>query len=154
MYLYDLYAVANHLGGMSGGHYTAMVKCNTDALNLPTNRPAANSSSPDLLRSYSLDRSFGTPSLDRPENTWMCFDDDVVTAIPTQVLEDTVVSGERRSCFYNQLFISSCILRYFEIFTVDPLLFLPSAMNHADAAYVLFYRRRHLTPSNIVNLSL
>jgi Ubiquitin carboxyl-terminal hydrolase len=24
---YDLYAVANHLGGMSGGHYTAFVKC-------------------------------------------------------------------------------------------------------------------------------
>ena len=24
--LYDLYAVSNHLGGMSGGHYTAFVK--------------------------------------------------------------------------------------------------------------------------------
>jgi Ubiquitin carboxyl-terminal hydrolase len=110
MYLYDLYAVANHLGGMSGGHYTAMVKCNTDALSLPTIRPAANSSSPDLLRSYSLDRSI--PSLDRPDNTWMCFDDDVVTAIPAQAVEDTVVSGEIRSGFYHQLISVSCIVRY------------------------------------------
>ena len=104
MYLYDLYAVANHLGGMSGGHYTAMVKCNTDGLSLPTLRPAANSSSPDLLRSYSLDRSNGVPSLDRPDNAWMCFDDDVVTAIPTQMLEEVVVSGERRSSFSHHYF--------------------------------------------------
>lgn len=25
-YVYDLYAVSNHLGGMAGGHYTAFVK--------------------------------------------------------------------------------------------------------------------------------
>jgi Ubiquitin carboxyl-terminal hydrolase len=153
MYLYDLYAVANHLGGMSGGHYTAMVKCNTDALSLPTIRPAANSSSPDLLRSYSLDR--GTSSLDRPDNAWMCFDDDVVTAIPAHAVEDTVVSGERRSSYYHHFISVSCILRYCSLLILScfspPL---PSPANRAEAAYVLFYRRRHLTPCNIVNLSL
>lgn len=29
--VYDLFAVVNHLGGMSGGHYTAYVKCGTNS---------------------------------------------------------------------------------------------------------------------------
>ena len=33
-HMYDLYAVANHLGGMSGGHYTAMVKCEAEVVTL------------------------------------------------------------------------------------------------------------------------
>jgi hypothetical protein len=48
------------------------------------------------------------------DGNWMCFDDDVVTAVPLDALESTVVT---------------------------------------EAAYVLFYRRRQLTSSNIVNFS-
>lgn len=92
-YLYDLYAVANHLGGMSGGHYTAMVKCNAEVLP----RPALNGNGAELSRSYSYDRnpppSAPIESTERPDAAWMCFDDDVVTAIPAQALEATIVSG-------------------------------------------------------------
>ena len=80
---------------MSGGHYTAMVKCNAEVLP----RPAMNGSGMELLRSSSYDRnppSVPVESTERPDAAWMCFDDDVVTAIPAQALEATIVSGERK----------------------------------------------------------
>lgn len=95
--MYDLYAVANHLGGMSGGHYTAMVKCNAEVLS----RPAVNGIGTELSRSSSYDRNpplVPVDSAERQDAAWMCFDDDVVTAIPAQALEATIVSGERRAC--------------------------------------------------------
>ena len=92
--LYDLYAVSNHLGGMSGGHYTAFVKCEIEegAGGKPTHADA------DVAE----------------ESAWMLFDDDVVSVVPEARVEASIVS---------------------------------------EAAYLLFYRRKQLTPSNLVNLS-
>ena len=82
---------------MSGGHYTAMVKCNAEVLS----RPAVNGIGTELSRSSSYDRNpplVPVDSAERQHAAWMCFDDDVVTAIPAQALEATIVSGERRAC--------------------------------------------------------
>lgn len=84
--LYDLYAVANHMGGMSAGHYTAYVNCGLD----------------------SSESVFGASVSD---GQWTLCDDEFVEEVPA----DRVVS---------------------------------------DSAYVLFYRRRRLTPSNVINMSL
>jgi hypothetical protein len=83
---YDLYAVSNHLGGMSGGHYTAFVKCEMEE---GADAPGGGSA-------------------------WMHFDDDVVSVVPEDRVESAIVS---------------------------------------EAAYLLFYRRKQLTASNLVNLS-
>jgi len=83
-HLYDLYAVANHIGGMSGGHYTAFVRC-------------------DNLQDDTTSRL--------ENQKWMLFDDEYCEEVsPVRV-------------------VSEC-------------------------AYVLFYRRRRLTPSNIINMSI
>ena len=96
--IYDLYAVANHIGDMTRGHYTAFINCQIDSpADLKTGRSAAE-------------------VIDNPQNDscskgrWFLFDDDVVEEVPSS----RVVSG---------------------------------------AAYVLFYKRRKLTPSNIINLT-
>lgn len=93
MYLYDLYAVANHLGGMSGGHYTAMVKCESDTTPIHAIRPANSSS--EIARSASNDRhpALSAEKGEKPEPVWTLFDDDVVTVIPPNALEATIVSG-------------------------------------------------------------
>lgn len=96
--IYDLYAVANHIGDMTRGHYTAFINCQVDSpTDAKTGRPVSE-------------------VIDNPQNDlsskgrWFLFDDDVVEEVPAS----RVVSG---------------------------------------AAYVLFYRRRKLTPSNIINLT-
>ena len=90
---------------MSGGHYTAMVKCNAEVLP----RPALNGNGAELSRSYSYDRnpppSAPVESTERPDAAWMCFDDDVVTAIPAQALEATIVSGMK-------LYLSMTVMIY------------------------------------------
>lgn len=90
-YVYDLYAVSNHLGGMAGGHYTAFVNC------VPCR--------PDGVEEVAIS------SRDQSDGKWLHFDDEFVEEIPP----DRVVS---------------------------------------DAAYVLFYRKRRLTPSNIINMTV
>ena len=91
--LYDLFAVTNHLGGMTGGHYTAYVRavpCSSDGVE----EVASSFPAEDTGDAYQ----------------WLHVDDDVVEeAGPNQVV--------------------------------------------TEAAYVLFYRRRRLTPSTVINLS-
>jgi ubiquitin carboxyl-terminal hydrolase 4/11/15 len=110
--LYDLYAVANHLGGMSGGHYTAFVKCESEG-NTMKDMINSNTTEEDITPATGVFDGSNIRVTDSGGN-WMCFDDDVVTAVPVDALESTIVT---------------------------------------EAAYVLFYRRRQLTSSNIINLS-
>ncbi len=83
--MYDLYGVLNHMGGMTGGHYTAYCRCT----------PCASGGIEDT--DY-----WGL------EHFWLNFDDDIIE----EISPDKIVS---------------------------------------ESAYVFFYRRRKLTPSNIVN---
>ena len=94
--VYDLFAVANHLGGMTGGHYTAFaraVPCDADGVE-------------EAASSFPRDGGEGADGF-----RWLHFDDDLVEEVPA-----------------NQLV--------------------------TEAAYVLFYRRRRLTPSNVINLTV
>jgi ubiquitin C-terminal hydrolase len=93
--IYDLYAVANHIGDLSRGHYTAFVNCQGDSTVDPKT-PKAPLESMDAHESV--------------KGRWFLFDDDAVEEVPAS----RIVSG---------------------------------------AAYVLFYKRRKLTPSNIINLT-
>jgi len=85
--VYDLFAVANHLGSLHRGHYTAFAK--------------ASQCTPDGIESL-------TSALD---GRWLSFDDEYVNETPAEKV-------------------------------VNP------------AAYVLFYRKRHLSPSNMINLTV
>ena len=94
MMTYDLFAVANHLGGMTGGHYTAFAKA----------VPCARDGAEEVASSFPCDSNVDGFQ-------WLHFDDDVVEEInPSQLV--------------------------------------------TNSAYVLFYRRRRLTPSNVINLTV
>ena len=133
--MYDLYAVANHLGGMSGGHYTAMVKCILDNNNIHPKNNSSHSNNNNSTHNNSTNNSNNSSQnnsqynnrngmrntsnhdnnnnngtnypenqdlvLDLPDThqdaAWMCFDDDVVTAVPLNALESTIVSGKLNS---------------------------------------------------------
>lgn len=94
--LYDLYAVVNHLGGMSGGHYTAYVKCcppQTEGLPTdPTMEGALSSDGSSVLDAarYTQYAKNKAASLD---GSWYLFDDDAVRPVPLQELENLIVSG-------------------------------------------------------------
>ncbi|CAM9124714.1 unnamed protein product [Ectocarpus sp. 4 AP-2014] len=84
--VYDLFGVVNHMGGMTGGHYTAYCRsspCSKDGV--------------EEVTGWGL------------EHPWLNFDDEF------EMAPDKIVS---------------------------------------DAAYVLFYRRRRLTPSNVINMTI
>jgi len=86
--VYDLYAVVNHVGGMTGGHYTAFcrsVPCSQNGI-----------------------EEVGTGNVGGP---WLHFDDEFVE----EISPDKVVS---------------------------------------EAAYVLFYRKRRITPSNVITMTV
>ncbi|CAM9950630.1 unnamed protein product [Ectocarpus sp. 12 AP-2014] len=86
--VYDLFGVVNHMGGMTGGHYTAYCRsspCSKDGV--------------EEVTGWGL------------EHPWLNFDDEFVE----EMAPDKIVS---------------------------------------DAAYVLFYRRRRLTPSNVINMTI
>ncbi|OWZ17211.1 Ubiquitin-specific protease [Phytophthora megakarya] len=92
--VYDLYAVANHVGGLTRGHYTAYCRYDAD---FPE--------SSVLFQSNEENRNVQSPEL------WFRFDDDKVSEIaPGDVV--------------------------------------------TDAAYVLFYKRRTLSPHNVLRYAL
>lgn len=99
---------------MSGGHYTAMVKCEADNSITNTNSLLMNKVDSNgenglidiRARSTSSAHSAGANSIkDDSDSTkvstlgssldtaWLCFDDDVVSAVPLHALESTIVSG-------------------------------------------------------------
>ena len=148
--MYDLYAVANHLGGMSGGHYTAMVKCDADTANnllftaidsnsainnnnnniisngaMGSNNQNSSETPTNLLRATSTSSACSAAAVSVKEESdnlqfsplgttldtaWMCFDDDVVSAIPLHALESTIVSGKFPLFFY--IIISDLIFSF------------------------------------------
>lgn len=94
--MYDLYGVANHIGDMTRGHYTAFVNCQGE-------------SSRDMKGQPSSAR-FDAEHTPSGRGRWFLFDDDLVEEVPPS----RIVSS---------------------------------------SAYVLFYKRRRLTPSNIINMT-
>ncbi|CAM9666998.1 unnamed protein product [Phaeothamnion confervicola] len=86
--VYDLFAVVNHMGGMTGGHYTACCR------STPCSRDGV--------------EEVGVWGMEHP---WLHFDDEFVE----EIAPDKIVN---------------------------------------EAAYVLFYRRRRLTPSNVINMTI
>ena len=81
----------------------------------------------------------GGSTFTKTKDKWLFFDDDYVEEIPA----DKVVTG--KSCTY--------ILR---IVIVIIMAYLDAAIScwTAELAYVLFYKRRKLTPSNIINMTI
>ena len=65
---------------------------------------------------------------------WLFFDDDYVEEVPP----DKVVTGESLKCSLN----------------ISVMSLTTHWCGHIELAYVLFYKRRELTPSNIVNMTL
>ena len=119
--LYDLFAVTNHLGGMTGGHYTSCVRavpCTSDGVEeVASSFPCEDTGESYQLATgvsffFVLNGARGGPDARRRRaaRRWLHVDDDVVEeAGPNQVV--------------------------------------------TDAAYVLFYRRRRLTPATVINLT-
>ena len=101
--IYDLYAVVNHIGDMSRGHYTSYILCQTEASVSSDKKAVDGGDSLDDLTANETGASSGRGS-------WFLFDDESVE----EVAPSRVVSS---------------------------------------SAYVLFYRRRKLTPSNIINIT-
>lgn len=87
--VYDLYGVVNHVGGMTGGHYTAFCR--------------SSSCTRGGVEEVGTGGAGGGP--------WLHFDDEFVE----EISQDKIVT---------------------------------------EAAYLLFYRKRRITPSNVINMTV
>ena len=106
--MFDLYAVINHLGSMSGGHYTA--NCKFDSLSdTASARKSSGHAGADEAAALHPSVDAGAESDGEETSGWLHFDDHKVRSI---IDDDAVVTKD---------------------------------------AYLLFFRRRQLSPHNIVN---
>lgn len=173
-------------GSLSGGHYTAFVRCaDVSAESIARIVSAASSSESEVGVPSSGDQSGGgeecdpraameiamsavvDPGLDASQRTdnadpgaagshsgaggveagrWFRFDDDIVVEVPPDNMDASIVTGTDNEQRFRFLFSSYLLsvnnfLVFFSVFLVS-----------VESAYVLFYRRRQLTPASIINL--
>lgn len=139
--LYDLYAVVNHLGGMSGGHYTAYVKCDS----APSETMASRHQSPDdpAPSAFSaLDAAryaqFTKNKVASLDGSWYLFDDDAVRPVPLQELENLIVSG--RKCFNMSLAFITHIITFLFSYLQNPRTFFFIDEEYSSRVQLLYFR--------------
>mmetsp|Transcript_42633 Transcript_42633/g.47649 ORF Transcript_42633/g.47649 Transcript_42633/m.47649 type:complete len:2302 (-) Transcript_42633:77-6982(-) len=134
-YVYDLIGVLNHYGGMTGGHYVATCKatpCSKDGREevafdfngVGTAMPIMTEEEVDAPTGW---KAFGRPKVEVNENK--------VTAAAT-------AKHQRES--------AEPLWLQFDDEVVEPI--APKSVI-SESAYVLFYRRRRLTPANVARYS-
>lgn len=134
-YVYDLIGVLNHYGGMTGGHYVATCKatpCSKDGREevafdfngVGTTMPIAIEGEADAPTGW---KAFGRPKVEVNENK-------VAAAAMAKA------QGESAEPLWLQ----------FDDEVVEPI--APKSVI-SESAYVLFYRRRRLTPANVARYS-
>jgi hypothetical protein len=133
-YVYDLIGVLNHLGGMTGGHYIAFCKAT----------PCTKDGREEVAYDFN---GVGTtmPVVSEEENDapsgWK-FGRQKAEVNPNKVMaaETAKVAGESAEPLWLQ----------FDDDYVEPI---PPRDIVSETAYVLFYRRRRLTPANVARYS-
>jgi hypothetical protein len=134
-YVYDLIGVLNHYGGMTGGHYVATCKatpCSKDGREevafdfngVGTTMPIATEGEAATSTGW---KAFGRPKVEVNENK---------------------VAAEQISKFQGKS-VEPLWLQ-FDDEVVEPV---PPKNVLSESAYVLFYRRRRLTPANVARYS-
>lgn len=139
---YDLIGVVNHLGGMTGGHYVAACKAT----------PCSVDGSEELAHNFNGAGSNGFAVIS-PESM---LDDQSVWRLPglgkdkegSTVIQQSRVAASACSRAVSQS--SEPLWLHFDDDLVEPI---PPKAVVSEMAYVLFYRRRELTPSNIARYS-
>ena len=134
-YVYDLIGVLNHYGGMTGGHYVATCKatpCSKDGREevaydfngAGTTMPIASEGEPGAPTGW---KAFGRPKVEVNEN---------------KVAAEAMAKFQGKSV--EPLWLQ------FDDEVVEPI---PPKSVLTESAYVLFYRRRRLTPANVARYS-
>ena len=134
-YVYDLISVLNHYGGMTGGHYVATCKatpCSKDGREevaydfdgVGTTMPIATEGEVDAPTGW---KAFGRPKVEVNEN---------------KVAAEAIAKSQGQSV--EPLWLQ------FDDEIVEPV--APKSVL-SESAYVLFYRRRRLTPANVARYS-
>lgn len=169
-YIYDLYGVTNHIGHMNGGHYTAFVNCrdhmeaavlaNTHQSNDNNNSSSSSSSS----RGGGFLSTINSPAAVGPDDLV----DQLVHRLHLNPSDSTAVQAEGLYGSYLDMSSIHSVTHFsgseFNDSTNNGKWFLfddevveevpQDNLNQnivTDAAYLLFYRKRQLTPSTIVN---
>jgi ubiquitin C-terminal hydrolase len=139
---YDLIGVVNHLGGMTGGHYVAACKAT----------PCSVDGSEELAHNFNGAGSNGFAVIS-PESM---LEDQSVWRLPglgkdkegSTVIQQSRVAAS--ACARAVSESSEPLWLHFDDDLVEPI---PPKAVVSEMAYVLFYRRRELTSSNIARYS-
>jgi ubiquitin C-terminal hydrolase len=126
--VYDLIAVVNHFGGMTGGHYVATCKATPCT---PTGSEEVGHPFPGVGSCRVLGADEGLPT----SKGWRIRKD-------KDNQNQSKVNAARQVCAS-----AEALWLQFDDDLVEPI---PPRNVVSEMAYVLFYKRRHMTPSNIV----
>jgi hypothetical protein len=132
-YVYDLIGVMNHYGSMTGGHYVAT--CKATASSREGREEVAYSFNGVGANAVETEDDSGAPSgwrlgRSRPDTN----QNKIVTAMTAKTVTES----------------AEPMWLQFDDEVVEPI---PPRLVVSEMAYVLFYRRRHITPSNIAKYS-
>ena len=139
--LYDLIGVVNHLGGMTGGHYVASCKAT----------PCSVDGSEELAHNFNGAGSNGFAVIS-PE----MFEDQSVWRLPGLGKDkegSTLIQQSRAAANACARAVSESSEPLWLHFDDDLVESIPPKAVVSEMAYVLFYRRRQLTSSNIARYS-
>jgi hypothetical protein len=133
--IYDLVGVVNHYGGMTGGHYVATCKATSCSPN----------GSEEVEHNFNGAgvHAFGTKEKVSQTATWKLGrskDKDSSSIHTRAALSAAKTAAESSEPLWLQ----------FDDDSVEPI---PPRSVNTESAYVLFYRRRQISPSNIARYS-